>query len=660
MADSYSFPSAGPSQQLNIQQDLNMDAFAALNGIDLNDFSGTDSSAFSTPFDVPDANQFFLPPSVPLPQPQIHTHHPIQPQNGTASGPRYHPDVGWYYPAQPPSHTNFLPTPPPSQIPMMPALNEGFAPTCVSMMQNPSPAQVSGYACNPYDPFGPPLRQPLSPPPRMSQVDETDMAPRLKCKRKWFDPAGFLGVYQNAETVRPQKRTRKSIDASTQQIGSSPAILAARTRSGFRPNLDGQNKRKIPSLEAPCICQLPGTQDGTDAARVKRPRNAFILFRQFQTKSIMRDFAHEGVRSRRNGHPINQKVSQVAAAMWRAASPETKARYQAMAEEEKARHAREHPGYKYKPRGKVEKDVGKFGAPGCICGAYEKNLAKWKREGGELIAMSDGEAVASPDGLEQYVSPRSETKNPQHQALAVPTTSHMSAMTDLRIPLAQQQHVAAAWQQLTGKTHHPATNADSSPVSVRRSQRNASRTSVSCVETGMEDEFETHLRQQLREALVAPSLQEDGKQNMRKPRHSLAMHTLFTSPPAKNTRSRSRTSIEVALVPENEEPFSTNTAINGKKNSLESLFHDFDNMTTPMEELDFSEFETPEEEEYDDDDDNNVIAVAPAGRESRQKASLAVMTAAAISQRRISSSMKAEKSSSRQSPTHSPPKGQVS
>lgn len=626
MADSFPPHPVGSSQHPYLQHCVNMDAFEALNDFDLNDFSGTDSSTFSTPFDVSDKDQFLSFPSVTLPQPQMRSYYPVQSETNTWPGPRYHPEVGWYYPASPATHANIL-SPPTSQIVMMPAFSGEFAPMGDSMMQTQSPLQVSGPACNLYDPFRPPL-PPAPPRFHTSKVEENGLTSGPEHKRKFFGLADFPSDDQNVESIRQRKRTRTSIDFSNRPIGTDLVTPAAGLKSGLRPNLDGRNKRKMPSLEASCICQLPGTQDSTETARVKRPRNAFILFRQFQTKSIMRDFEHEGVRSRRNRHPINQKVSQVAAAMWRAASPKTKARYQAMAEEEKARHARENPGYKYKPRGKGEKDFGKFGAPGCVCGAYEKNLAKWKREGGELIAVGDEEADASLEWREEFVPSNPNEKNHQDQTDEVSTMSHIPAMTDFGVTLAQSPTVSAAWQHLSGRIWHTTTRSVSMPLSIPHSPNKAS---ASHAEKGVDDKFKAFLAQEISEPLENPSPEGDDEGKKGKSVPSLPTHTLSNSLTGKNAYSQSHTPRELATMQENEGFVSVKSAMDGKEISLESLFHDFDNVTS-IEGLSLSEIVASEEERYDvgngegwrgdeeEDDynhDHDVIAVAPGRRESR-------------------------------------------
>lgn len=74
----------------------------------------------------------------------------------------------------------------------------------------------------------------------------------------------------------------------------------------------------------------------------KRPRNAFILYRGEKQKNI--------TLSTMNLH--SKDFSKEAAKMWREEPEYVRLKYQRMADEEKEKHSRIHPGYKYSPQQK--------------------------------------------------------------------------------------------------------------------------------------------------------------------------------------------------------------------------------------------------------------------------------------------------------------------
>ncbi|KAF2862640.1 high mobility group box, partial [Piedraia hortae CBS 480.64] len=71
---------------------------------------------------------------------------------------------------------------------------------------------------------------------------------------------------------------------------------------------------------------------------VKRPANAFILFRKAHSQAISRVVGGD-----------NGQISAIAGKMWKEASAEVKDEFYQRAKEEKERHAKLNPGYKYQP-----------------------------------------------------------------------------------------------------------------------------------------------------------------------------------------------------------------------------------------------------------------------------------------------------------------------
>ncbi|WYZ37368.1 hypothetical protein EsH8_II_000874 [Colletotrichum jinshuiense] len=81
-----------------------------------------------------------------------------------------------------------------------------------------------------------------------------------------------------------------------------------------------------------CLC--------TPALKVPRPRNAFILYRQHHQAQVI---AH---------HPglSNPEISKIIGEQWRVQAEDVKESWKKLAEEEKIRHQRQYPDYRYQPR----------------------------------------------------------------------------------------------------------------------------------------------------------------------------------------------------------------------------------------------------------------------------------------------------------------------
>ncbi|KAF3071137.1 Repressor of filamentous growth 1 [Daldinia childiae] len=81
-----------------------------------------------------------------------------------------------------------------------------------------------------------------------------------------------------------------------------------------------------------CLC--------TKAPKVPRPRNAFILYRQH----------YQGQVAARNPGLANPEISKLIGEQWREQPEEIKNNWKRLAEEEKIRHQRQYPDYRYQPR----------------------------------------------------------------------------------------------------------------------------------------------------------------------------------------------------------------------------------------------------------------------------------------------------------------------
>ncbi|KAG9233921.1 hypothetical protein BJ875DRAFT_441815 [Amylocarpus encephaloides] len=81
-----------------------------------------------------------------------------------------------------------------------------------------------------------------------------------------------------------------------------------------------------------CLCQPD--------PKIPRPRNAFILYRQHYQAQVVAQ--HPGL--------ANPEISKIIGEQWREQAPEVKNEWKRLAEEEKTRHSRQYPGYRYQPR----------------------------------------------------------------------------------------------------------------------------------------------------------------------------------------------------------------------------------------------------------------------------------------------------------------------
>ncbi|EXJ88972.1 hypothetical protein A1O3_02036 [Capronia epimyces CBS 606.96] len=95
-----------------------------------------------------------------------------------------------------------------------------------------------------------------------------------------------------------------------------------------------KNDMSTPSHPRDHLCLCPPDP------KIPRPRNSFILFRQHQQASIL---------AQNPGIP-NPEVSKIIGEQWRQLSAESKEEWNLLAEEEKARHQQQYPGYRYQPR----------------------------------------------------------------------------------------------------------------------------------------------------------------------------------------------------------------------------------------------------------------------------------------------------------------------
>ena len=303
-------------------------------------------------FDAPRQPQEVIPmqPQMSIPQ-QI-------PRFGTpdlSMGPSFHPMVGWYYPTP-------APFPYPTSQASQAAFPQSYTPAIST--SPPTSAMPSGMS---------------------TPVSQT--IPSLKRK---YGPAAYLEEKAKQRATGNPAMRAMSIEAKY----TSKAKQRDDRANGVKANnMTFYRKSKAPSIVQACICT------DKQANKIKRPKNAFILYRSAHAKQIMRQ----------NGHNNNQDVSKQAAASWKAESEKVKKQFHELAEQEKQRHTEMYPDYKYAP-GTTSRN--KFGSATCKCGAYDANIAAMnakQNHGGSKNADNESEQ----DDVDEYLPPRSTPLNQQ-------------------------------------------------------------------------------------------------------------------------------------------------------------------------------------------------------------------------------------------------------
>ncbi|TKA75591.1 hypothetical protein B0A55_06351 [Friedmanniomyces simplex] len=248
-----------------------------------------------------------------------------------------------------------------------------------------------------------------------------------------FDYAQFLDLGSSSSGKRKQRRD--SLDLSDDEDKQRPSKRKTARRTGA-PN--PRTARKNPSIAQNCVC-------GTAKQHIPRPRNAFILYRQAMTKDIAKSAE---VRSRGDPHKINHKlVSSEAGLRWNNESKAVRARFQQLARQEVADHARKYPNYRYQPGRKNEgpRDS-RFGTAECRCGAYVANVLRMRDAGIELDAdVLDDEADAPCEEVAgfaypapmAYPAPIAQMIQPAPQPIATPTLRRSSRAHNTAISYAE-------------------------------------------------------------------------------------------------------------------------------------------------------------------------------------------------------------------------------
>ncbi|KAI4182096.1 MAG: hypothetical protein LQ348_004901 [Seirophora lacunosa] len=149
-------------------------------------------------------------------------------------------------------------------------------------------------------------------------------------------PGPSIRLLTNHSVSSPQLSdlSVEDISASPKARSRSIATLSNEDSNPSQPSVNSvtdQNTRwNAPS--SICLCQPD--------PKVPRPRNAFILYRQHHQAHVVAQ----------NPGLANPEISKVIGDHWRQSPPEVKAHWKNLAEEEKIRHQRQYPDYRYQPR----------------------------------------------------------------------------------------------------------------------------------------------------------------------------------------------------------------------------------------------------------------------------------------------------------------------
>ncbi|KAI1845408.1 hypothetical protein JX266_008503 [Neoarthrinium moseri] len=189
--------------------------------------------------------------------------------------------------------------------------------------------------------------------------------------------------HDSGNSNRPPSRKRAA-SINTDDANNQPRIQdlslhtpgSVQTSSSFAGGPTEQQRELI------CLC--------TKAPKVPRPRNAFILYRQHHQAQVAAE--HPGL--------ANPDISKLIGEQWREQPEDVKSSWKRLAEEEKARHQRQYPDYRYQPRRGGKAGSGK---PATSGGNPGEDPGRCQKCGGRYIATprtpSTPFGAAAPPGF---------------------------------------------------------------------------------------------------------------------------------------------------------------------------------------------------------------------------------------------------------------------
>lgn len=185
-----------------------------------------------------------------------------------------------------------------------------------------------------------------------------------------------------------------------------------------------------------CTCK-------SNANRIPRPRNAFILFRQKYHQCVL----DEGTVIR-----TNPEVSRELGRRWRALGDEERDHWNQLAEEEKTNHAKKYPGYRYTPRRNGKNKFCDF--------CKQKNLRQQQMQlhNQQLLQMQQDQYASYL--LQQQPQPQHHQPQMQTQMQGAPHQPQMQGQMQTQMPQYQQQ---MPLQQIATANAANAVNANQTP-----------------------------------------------------------------------------------------------------------------------------------------------------------------------------------------------------
>ena len=495
-------PMGGPSQQQYTATQQELDSFMEdgnfadmLNEPTLMGNTETESnSTMASTFLTNDFDQFLA--SMPLaPQEAVPMQQPTpmmsQPhyRPDISMGPSWAPNVGYYFPALP-----ALPFQP-LQLPSFPPLSEGFTPAfSTAPPESAMPSRIS----TPVPPAAPSRH-------------------RGRTNKPKYGPGVYLK--EQAESKSGQGR----VVSISQADYTSKAKQRDDRAAGITPNAF-HRKRDAPSIVQTCVCSDKPTY------RVKRPKNAFILYRSANAKRLMRQTGNR-----------NQQVSKLAADMWHSETLEVREKFANLAKEEAERHAMMYPDYQYRP-GETARN--RFGSTSCTCGAYQINMAAMIEKQRQFIAGDDGGQVTQLEESDEYMPPRNSrqrTNKAPTAPMAPPAILPDPSIFGFATP-AQHAEATAYVASMKRKQDAAAlSNYDEKPIAKRRCPRSSTRKSITYTDPDEDDLFTNVMPAKAERRPASISLSGDNNGSAySSPLIFDSLPPAVHDSPSHNTRSKSR------------------------------------------------------------------------------------------------------------------------